>query len=197
MTEREIETVWRTQPAPVVADEATWRWMQKVRRGRAVTTGVVAAILLGATVLLLRLSLLFTDPDHTLANSSIDLLLAAVPLAGGLMHLKGRLRQRRDVRALEDQTRAYVDYLIERTRSEVHDSNRVMPGVLAAVILAVAIAKWQSVAGGRESLDNALGGLAVAVVMCVIGGAAAWHWTESFARPRLESLLEIRREFDE
>lgn len=198
MSEKEMETLWRDQTLPLMRDEETRRWMSRLRRGsigKAALLGFV--VFTGLAVPVLALTRLRDDPAVTWSNFSIELLLAFLPTIAAVFSVCDFVQRRRRLAALQANTARCVDLLIHVTRKEMQEIRR--GGWIFGVPLLglIAIAKWQSIVTGRETVENAAGGIIVALVIAGLTAGILYHRLKQFLEPRLESLVEFRRLFDQ
>ncbi len=194
----EMETVWREQK---VDDTRSERFQYWTRKARTSSRALVAALWIAFVVTILGAGLkvhrLLTDAEITLSNSGVDLLISFVTIGFAGVGLRQYFRHRRALASLTHDPAACIKQLMQGTRQEIQDIRWRLPLAFSGILSLAALAKWQSVSTGYETMNNAAGGLVLIFVLVLIAGAAMFHRLKAFLEPRLRELGAALSEFQE
>lgn len=194
MTEVELKQLWAAQSGLVANADCAVRTIEKMRKRRTIGTWAMAgAGLLALSLALLRVGQLLVDPGYRLGNAGLELVLATIPLVGVFLTCRQVLHDRREVDALTMDSRDCLAYLLARTRREIREIRLGVPVLYGILALVVGAAKWQSIATGREALENEVAVIIFIIAILGTAGALLYHRVMAVLRPRqahLERLLE-------
>ncbi len=197
MSIEEMENVWKEQSVtPERRAPRSRYWMQRARNvSRTVRYGLFLCLLVTIVGAGLKLHQLVTDPQVTLSNSGVDLLISVLSIIFPCIGIHQVQRHRNELIALAHDPVRCMEALIRETQREIRDLKIVLPMVFVVILGLVGLAKWQSVSTGYESFENAMSGLVLVGVFVTVCGAAMFHRRKAFLEPRLEDLTAARGEF--
>ena len=184
-----IQEIWNTQQArepstqPVVQRADRESRQLRLSIGGLVFAGVCSVVNLG-----LKFERISRDDRFSLANSAWDIVLALFGVLCVLMTTRHVAQQHKRWRALSQKPRAWLEFQIQETRNEMNGLTKALPLALLAILGVVGLAKEQTIAGGMESIDNAMGGVALVVALMVLLQASAYHRATWILKPKLKSL---------
>lgn len=184
-----IQEIWNTQQArepstqPVVQRADRESRQLRLSIGGLVFAGVCSVVNLG-----LKFERISRDDRFTLANSTWDIVLALFGVLCVLVTAQHTIRRHKQWRALSQKPRAWLEFQIHETRKEMNGLTKALPLAFLAILGVVGLAKEQTIAGGMESINNAMGGVALVVAVMVLIQASAYHRATWILKPKLESL---------
>jgi hypothetical protein len=91
--------------------------------------------------------------------------------------------------------RSCVDHILRTTREEIRELTTGGPLAFGGIAILFGLAKWQSIATGRDTLAHEVTTILLVVGLIAIGSAVFYHRLNAFLRPRLEHFENLRRTF--
>jgi hypothetical protein len=198
MSEKELESLWSEQTNSRLQGLDPSEWVRKARKRQSRTWMTIVFVgVLTIVGFSLKIHQLLNDPNYNLGNAGFEILLAVVPCLSVAYSVRLLVRQRRELAALKSDMLSCVDHVLRATRQEISEIKKGFPLVVAIVVVLFALAKWQSIAAGREVLSRELGVILIVVGMVASAAALLYHRTTVFLRPRIDQLENLRRTFDD
>ena len=183
-----METTWEAQrpPAPTTAPLS---WIEKSKRSfRAHALLLIVAILGNLLALGLQVHRLFVDPDRTLSNSTMEF---TIPFLTFIICLGGAVLLRRSLhkyRSLMHDTRRCLEMILKEKKQEITALTRWLPASYVGFFLLIVLGKFQSIAAGFESPDNAWTGVWMTAMLLIAVSAALYHRALRFVQPEITEL---------
>ena len=192
----EMETVWREQTVEAKQLERWHYWAQRARTSSRMLQAVLGlAFFVTVLGFCLKVHRILIDPETTLANSGVDLLISLVAIIFASLGIRYYFRSRRELASLADDPIGCIEHLIRGTKQEIQDMRWRIPGAICGILFLAGLSKWQSISTGYETFGNAVSGLILIVFLMLIVGSAMFHRLKAFLEPRMTELDTILREF--
>ena len=194
MSIEEMESTWHDQPTPTSDVQTPASWIDRnQRRYRGTALFIMGTTLLASVNFGLKLLQIWQDPARTLANTSWELFIVGLTLLAALYGFRQFAKGWREFKTLSHNTRACLDTIIRETRREILAMRWGIPAAYVGFIGLLVLAKFQSIAAGHESSDNAWMGLVLAIVIFVLVSGFCFHRANAFLVPELKALRQTRQ----
>jgi hypothetical protein len=197
MNDQEIEALWNSQSCEGLSEVEIWKQLRKHRRKQK---WEILLLICGTPfvlgIWLWRVAIAISDSDVTASASLVDVLIVSVLLSVILFVLHRFVRDRRKFENLKNDTRSFIEFLIESTRKEIWEVTRLLPLWLGVVLVLVTVRKWQLIELGHQSFSS-LKSLSMPVAVFIIFSVYGFIRAKETLKPKLESLEKSRAAFEE
>lgn len=197
MNDQEIEALWNRQSFQGFSEVEIFKQLRKHRRlQKWETWGLIGVTPVVAGIWLWRVVVAFGELGVTSNASLVDVLILSVMLSVNLFAVHLSVQNRRQFEKLDNDTRSFLEFLIEKTRKDIWAVTRFLPLWLGVVVLLIAFRKWQLIESEHQLLSS-VSSLIFPVAIFLIAWVGGFIRAKETLRPKLESLEKSRAAFED
>ena len=189
MSETEMKTLWGEQSIEPNSNNELNTWLKKIKRRETVNLAVViAGLVIGYSVLALRIYSFIADDQFRFADASLDVFIASIPAISSTIAAVAYLHELKKAKTAQSSVSTCLRHFLKTTQGEIKAFKRGAPIASIGVLALVAASKWQTISTGRETVENAGGGFVVALLLVIAGLAIHYHYYAQYLLPRQSHL---------